>query len=62
MNTLSGIDIAILAAEVIAAAGLLAGTIIFSGKLRRLRHQNTMNQEQMQKSSLDNMLANEKRK
>ncbi len=62
MNTLSGIDIAILAAEAIAAAGLLTGIILYSGKLKKLRRQNSLNQERMQKSSLDDMLSNDKLK
>ncbi len=59
---MTGVDIAVLAVESCMGIGLLAGNIVMSGKLKKLREDNKVRQEQMQRNALDEMLKNSRRR
>ena len=59
---MTGVDIAVLAVESCMGIGLQPGNIVKSGKLKKLREDNKVRQEQMQRNALDEMLKNSRRR
>ncbi len=59
---MTGVDIVVLAGESGIGIGLLAANIVMSRKLKKLRDDNKVRQEQMQRNALDEMLKNSRRR
>ena len=59
---MTGVDIVVLAGESGIGIGLFEANIVMSRKLKKLRDDNKVRQEQMQRNALDEMLKNSRRR